>query len=210
MKKRNEATDPLNTTGDPDTVESTVDQTGAEEIAERAGDDAVEAIVVEDMNDDEERTPEVVDGNPDAATQLADVQAQLLRTMADFDNFRRRSRQEKDDLQKFATRKLLQDLLPVVDNFDRALSAWGAVDNADATDLKAGIEMVQRQLLSVLQSYGVEAMNDVGQPFDPNVHEAVMQAPADETQAGIVLEEFQKGYRLHDKVLRPAMVKVSV
>jgi len=146
----------------------------------------------------------------DLAAEFADVQTKLLRTMADFDNFRRRSRQEKEDLQKFATRKLLEDLLPVVDNFDRALAVLRAGDSAAKGDVQAGIEMVHRQLSSVLQSYGVEAMDAVGQSFDPNLHEAVMQAADAEAAAGVILEEFQKGYRLHDRVLRPAMVKVSV
>lgn len=140
--------------------------------------------------------------------KVLELQAQLTRTMADFDNFRRRTRQEREELQQYATKKLLADLLPVVDNFDRALAS--AADNSDAASLKSGVEMVQRQLFSVLQSFGVQAMETVGQSFDPNVHEAVMQEPGSGQEAGIVLQEFQKGYLLHDKVLRPAMVKVSV
>ncbi|GGJ09352.1 hypothetical protein GCM10010885_18070 [Alicyclobacillus cellulosilyticus] len=153
---------------------------------------------------------------PSAAEQLAVAQAelaslrqQLLRVHADFDNFRKRTRQEKEDLQKFAAQKLLSDLLPVVDNFERALAAFTA-EGASA-ELRAGVEMVHRQLLGILEKHGVRPMDVVGQPFDPSLHEAVMQEPAGEGVApGTVVLELQKGYWLHDKVLRPAMVKVSV
>ncbi|MCL6452463.1 MAG: nucleotide exchange factor GrpE [Alicyclobacillus sp.] len=148
---------------------------------------------------------------PQAAepSEVQELRNQLLRTLADFDNFRRRTRQEKEELQQFATRKLLADLLPVVDNFERALaSANGA--GGEASDVLTGVEMVHRQLLSVLQAYGVVPMEAVGKPFDPNIHEAVAQEANPEAGSGVVLAEFQKGYRLHDKVLRPAMVKVSV
>lgn len=142
------------------------------------------------------------------AEKLNETEAKLLRTLADFDNFRRRTRQEHEDLQKFAAKKVLEGLLPVVDNFERALAAF---ENKDADeDIKTGIEMVYRQLQNVLVGQGVAAMEAVGQPFDPLVHEAVMQESVDGQAAGIVLQELQKGYMLHDKVLRPAMVKVSV
>lgn len=172
---------------------------------------------------DEVMTPEVEvvgDGNPStgnegASTSKEDehraeldaIQQQMLRVQADFDNFRRRTRQEKEELQQFATRKLLADLLPVADNFDRALAA---LSDDDAKDMKTGVEMVQRQFLSVLEQYGVKAMEVVNQPFNPNVHEAVLQEPAEGREPGIIVQELQKGYELHGKVLRPAMVKVTV
>lgn len=139
--------------------------------------------------------------------QIADLQGQLLRTRADFDNFRRRTRQEKEELSQFATKKLIADLLPTIDNFERALSA---LDTVGDDQVKTGIEMVHRQLVQVLDGYGVTPMEVLGQPFDPARHEAVMQEPAENETLGTVLQELQKGYLLHDKVLRPAMVKVSV
>lgn len=142
------------------------------------------------------------------AAEIDRLKQQLLRLQADFDNFRKRTRQEREELQWFATRKLLTDLLPVTDNFDRALSTFSA--ETDVETVRAGVEMVHRQLLTVLQGHDVVPMDTVGQPFDPNIHEAVMQEPADDRPAGIVAEEFQKGYRIGDKVLRPAMVKVTV
>ncbi|MBX6351854.1 MAG: nucleotide exchange factor GrpE [Thermoflavifilum sp.] len=137
--------------------------------------------------------------------QVQELHDQLLRARADFENYRRRTRQEMEDLRNFATRQLLSDLLPVVDNFDRALSAI-----AGQAEVREGIEMVHRQLLALLAKHGVEAMETVGQAFDPKVHEAVMQEPAGDREVGIVAEELQKGYLLHGRVLRPAMVKVTV
>lgn len=140
--------------------------------------------------------------------ELEALRQQLLRVHADFDNFRKRTRQEKDDLQKFATKQLLADLLPIADNFERALQS---LDVADAGEqLRTGVEMVQRQLMQVLQRYGVEPIAAENQRFDPTLHEAVMQEPADGREAGIVAQVLQTGYTLHGKVLRPAMVKVTV
>lgn len=153
----------------------------------------------EPQTEGEESTEDV------AAAEVNQLQQQLLRVHADFDNFRKRTRQEKEDLQKFAAKRVLEDLLPVLDNFERAAAAL--TDAAD--DVRQGIEMVQRQLAGVLEQHGVKAMNPVGQPFDPRLHEAVMQEPADGEEAGTVLAVLQQGYMLHDKVLRPAMVKVA-
>lgn len=137
--------------------------------------------------------------------QVQDLRDQLLRARADFENYRRRTRQEMEDLRNFATRQLLADLLPVADNFDRALGAM-----TGQAEVREGVEMVYRQLLALLAKHGVEAMETVGQAFDPKIHEAVMQEPAGDREVGIVAEELQKGYLLHGRVLRPAMVKVTV
>lgn len=142
------------------------------------------------------------------AIELESLRQQILRVQADFDNFRKRTRTEKDDLQRFATRGLLTDLLPVADNFDRALQVLPTA--GEAAEVRTGLEMVQRQLLSVLNKHGVTPMDVVGQSFDPAIHEAVMEEAATDGRAGIVAQELQRGYLLHDKVLRPAMVKVTV
>lgn len=137
--------------------------------------------------------------------EVQELQNRLLRTTADFDNFRKRARQEKEDMSKYATLRLVQEILPVLDNFQLAMAAG----NTDAESLKKGVEMVFRQMQSTLEREGIVAMNAVGQPFDPNFHEAVMQVESAEHESGIVVEELRKGYLLHDKVVRPAMVKVS-
>lgn len=137
--------------------------------------------------------------------ELKELHNRLLRTSADFDNFRKRARQEKEELSKYATMRLVQEILPVLDNFHLAVAA----ETADAESLKKGVDMVFRQFLSTLEREGVTEMNPVGKPFDPNYHEAVMQVESGDYESGIVVEELRKGYMLHDRVARPAMVKVS-
>ena len=132
---------------------------------------------------------------------------QLLRVAADFDNFKKRSRRELGDAVKVAREDLLRDLLPVFDNLERASLHAGT-----ATDTKAladGISMVQRQFLDVLGRLGIERVASVGQPFDPAVHEAVQHLETDEFPPGAVANELQAGYRMGDRVLRPAMVVVA-
>lgn len=144
----------------------------------------------------------------EAQRKLADENYQrYLRTQADFDNFRRRSRQEKEDFAKYASAKLIEQLLPIVDNFERAIGASREAKDVDA--LQKGVDMIFRQLEQVLANEGLTPMNAVGQPFNPEFHQAIMQVESDEHEEGIVVEEVQKGYVLKDKVLRPAMVKVS-
>ncbi|WP_025718819.1 nucleotide exchange factor GrpE [Paenibacillus sp. 1-18] len=135
-------------------------------------------------------------------------QQRFLRAQADFDNFRRRTLKEKEELAKYASMKLVTELVPVLDNFERALAT--AQQGAETESFAKGVEMIFRQFEGVLQAEGVTAMNSVGQPFNPDFHQAIMQVESEEHEEGIVVEEVQKGYMLKDKVLRPAMVKVSM
>nr|WP_281280400.1 nucleotide exchange factor GrpE [Paenibacillus koleovorans] len=177
-----------------------------EEVMEELDAEAGEPVAAE-----EETTGESIA----ALRQMAEEQRKTaeehyqryLRTQADFDNFRRRSRQEKEDFAKYASAKLLEQLLPVVDNFERALGTTRESRDFDA--LIKGVDMIFRQLDQVLVQEGLTPMNAVGQPFNPEFHQAIMQVESEEHEEGIVVEEIQKGYMLKDKVLRPAMVKVS-
>ncbi|MFB0846756.1 nucleotide exchange factor GrpE [Paenibacillus oleatilyticus] len=139
--------------------------------------------------------------------QAEDNHQRFLRAQADFDNFRRRTQKEKEEFAKYASFKLIEQLLPVVDNFDRALAA--SKGSSDYEALAKGIDMIFRQLEQVLTSEGLQKMEAVGQPFNPEHHQAIMQVESDEYEEGIVVEEVQAGYLLKDKVIRPAMVKVS-
>ncbi|KUP23861.1 molecular chaperone GrpE [Paenibacillus sp. DMB5] len=154
---------------------------------------------------------EASDGG-EAAKRLQELaeeaQARTLRVQADFDNFRRRTQKEKEELAQYATSKLVTELLPVLDNFERALVT--APGSAESEAFTKGINMIFRQLEGVLKSEGLTAMETVGQPFNPEYHQAIMQVESEEHEEGIVTEEVQKGYLLKDKVLRPAMVKVSM
>jgi molecular chaperone GrpE len=136
-----------------------------------------------------------------------EYQQRLLRAQADFDNYRRRTVKEKEELGKYASAKLITELLPVIDNFERALQTSG--DVTDAASYVKGVEMIFRQLEGVLKAEGLTAMEAEGQPFNPEFHQAIMQVESEEHEEGIVVEVVQKGYMLKDKVLRPAMVKVS-
>ena len=139
--------------------------------------------------------------------QVEELQQKLLRAHADFDNFRRRTRAEKEELQKYASIRVLENLLPVIDNFERALAA--SEDNQDFDALFKGLKMTYSQLMQVTEQEELRPIKAVGEPFNPEFHQAVMQVESDEHEEGIVVEELQKGYTLKDKVLRPAMVKVS-
>lgn len=139
--------------------------------------------------------------------ELQDAQERILRAQADFDNFRRRTRQDKEDLAKYASSKVITGILPVMDNFERAIAVSKEAQDFDS--LFKGVEMIFRQMEQVLEQEDVTAMDTVGQPFNPEFHQAIMQVDSDEHEEGIIVEEVMKGYVLKDKVLRPAMVKVS-
>ncbi|MEW4370653.1 nucleotide exchange factor GrpE [Paenibacillus kandeliae] len=139
--------------------------------------------------------------------QADDQTQRLLRAQADFDNFRRRTQKEKEDLAKYASAGLITELIPVIDNFERAMAT--KPDSPELESFTKGVDMIFRQLSDVLKGTGLTPMETVGQPFNPEFHQAVMQVESDEHEEGIVVEELQKGYILKDKVIRPAMVKVS-
>ncbi|WP_040948348.1 nucleotide exchange factor GrpE [Gorillibacterium massiliense] len=140
-------------------------------------------------------------------SQLAESQDRFARGQADFDNFRRRTRQEKEEFAKYASAKLIEQLLPVMDNFERAVSA--SQETKDFDSFFKGVDMIARQLTQVLEQEGLIKMETVGQPFNPEYHQALMQVESEEYEEGTIVEELVKGYMLKDKVLRPAMVKVS-
>jgi molecular chaperone GrpE len=141
--------------------------------------------------------------------QVADDHYQkYLRSQADFDNFRRRSRQEKEEFAKYASQKLIEALLPVVDNFERAMAATHEQQDIEA--MVKGISMIHRQLKQLLEKEGLKPIDAVGHPFNPEIHQAVMQVAAEDGMAsGVIVEQLQKGYILKDKVIRPSMVKVT-
>lgn len=133
------------------------------------------------------------------------LQDQLLRARAEFDNYRRRVARENEQLRKTAAQGLMRDLLPIVDNMERALSH---VEDKTSS-LALGVEMILKQFAGVLSTQGLEPIPAKGEPFDPNVHEALTHQPSVEYPADTVMEEFQRGYRLGDFVLRPTQVVVS-
>ena len=138
----------------------------------------------------------------------ADSHDKFLRTLADFDNYRRRTRQEMEDASRFANQKLISDLLPVLDNFERALQH--SEGNGGGEAVREGVLLTQKQLFDTLAKHGVEPIEAVGKPFDPQFHEAIMRVePAPDQEPGTVAEELRKGYTLHGRVLRASLVKVA-
>jgi molecular chaperone GrpE len=130
----------------------------------------------------------------------------LLRKAADFENLKKRAEREKADYIRWALTETMRDILGVLDNFERALSHAAS---SGTEEFQSGVEMIARQLSDVLRKYGVSEIPALGEPFDPQFHEAVMLEEAADAPNGTVLEVFQKGYVLNDRLLRPAMVKVS-
>jgi molecular chaperone GrpE len=143
-----------------------------------------------------------------ARAQKADEYLELAqRTKADFENFRKRAAREAGAAQQRGVIKLARELLPAVDNLDRAVDAAGK--SSDGADLVAGIKLVHAEVLAALARVGVEPFHPEGEPFDPSCHEAVAQQPVEGTEAGTVAEVYQRGYRLGETVIRPARVLVA-
>jgi molecular chaperone GrpE len=143
-------------------------------------------------------------------TKTREVEAQqdrYLRTVAEFDNVRKRSAREREEYTRYANESLLRDILPVLDNLDRALQA---ARTEPTTSLTTGVELIQRELLRVLEKFGVTPFTSVGQPFDPERHEAIARVQSPDLPDMTVAAETARGYLLHGRVLRPAMVTVAV
>lgn len=142
------------------------------------------------------------------ATQERDqLQDQLLRTMADFQNARKRAQQELENQRTYATEKLVSQLLPVLDNFERTVEALEGGSSAES--LMNGIKAVDRQFRQVLESVNVTRIKAHGEPFDPDLHEAIAAEPSEEHPENTIVGEVEAGYRMADKVIRPARVRVS-
>jgi molecular chaperone GrpE len=134
----------------------------------------------------------------------------LLRVSAEFENYKKRTAREMAEFQKYANQSLLKELLPIIDNLELAIKA--AAEASDSTDacLLDGVELTRKEILKVLESFHVEPIDALGQPFDPNFHEAVMREESDEHPENTVVNELQKGYLMHDRLLRPSMVVVAM
>ena len=139
--------------------------------------------------------------------QLDDRQDRLLRALAEADNIRRRGQREREDYVKFANESLLRDLVPVLDNLDRALES--ARGPAEAASVVTGVELIQRELLRVLERAGLTRYSAVGQPFDPTRHEAIARVVSADAAPDTVVHQTAPGYLLNGRVLRPAMVAVA-
>jgi molecular chaperone GrpE len=143
--------------------------------------------------------------DPELRREAEESKNRYLRTLADFENYRKRTEREKQDYRKYAVAELVRDLLPVLDNFDRALE-----HAEEGDDFHKGVSLIYKQLYDALQRHGLKPIDEAGVHFDPNIHEAVVREEDPSVPAYTVTAILQKGYFLHDKLLRPAMVKVAV
>lgn len=184
-----------------------------EKKSEEIQQDAVSAEsedVTEEATEENVAEESLTKENEALKEELEKVKAELeekadlhLRLQAEFDNFRRRTIKEKDELRKSANADLLGDLLPVLDNFDRALL------HAEDSPILEGIVMVQKQMLEILNRAGLEKVGAPGDAFDPKFHDAIMQEEAEDAPSDSIIEVLQPGYKYQDKLLRAAMVKVA-
>ena len=154
-------------------------------------------------------TTEQVEELKQRAAKAEENWERLVRTTADFDNFKKRSAREKQEAIKFANESLLKKLIPVLDNFDMALAATQNAQTEAVQSLQTGVNMIYQQLKSALSESGLEEVDATGKPFDPNLHEAVAQRESAEVPEGQVLQQTRKGYRFRERLLRPASVIVS-
>lgn len=179
-----------------------------EEVTEQGIEDTAETTTEQSEKHAENSVEEQLNNKIlELEAKLQEEESRYLRLRADFDNSRRRSQLDREAAEKYRAQKLLTDLLPVLDNLERALQV--EVSSDDAVSLYKGIEMVYRKFIDATKQEGLEAIPAEGEAFDPNVHQAVMQESDSEKESGIVLKELQKGYKLKDRVLRPSMVSVN-
>ncbi|MDR1129321.1 MAG: nucleotide exchange factor GrpE [Treponema sp.] len=187
----------------------------------RAAEAPAEAQAEDDAAEKEAGEPSLEQRIADLEASNAELNDQYLRKAADFDNFRKRMTREKQDAIDFANQSLIMDLIPIIDDFERAIkAAETAIANAsgevpggdiskDFTALYEGISMTEKRLLTQLENrWGLKRYDSAGEPFDPNLHEAVMMEKSADAAEALVQEEWTKGYTLKDRVIRPAKVKV--
>lgn len=194
-------------------VEETVEEVVQEEVAdtEEAEAETVEAEEETDDSDTEEPAKEkgkLFKKKKDPKDEkIEDLSDKLLRQMAEFDNFRKRTEKEKSAMYEIGAKDIIEKLLPVVDNFERGFLSVAEEEKGDA--FVTGMEMVYKQMMTMLEGVGVKPIEAVGQEFNPDLHNAVMHVEDDTVGDNMVVEEFQKGYTYRDSVVRYSMVKVA-
>jgi molecular chaperone GrpE len=145
----------------------------------------------------------------DLSAELVETKDRLIRLQADFENYRRRAQREREEAVRYGAQNLFKDLLTTVDNLERAIDHARMGGGADLENLLQGVELVQKGLVGLMSTHGVEEIDALGKPFDPALHEAMAQAPDASQAPNTVLEVLQKGYKLRDRLLRPARVIIS-
>ncbi|MBE3556618.1 MAG: nucleotide exchange factor GrpE [Firmicutes bacterium] len=192
------------TASDETTEEGAPETTQVEEEKEQVAQEPLDARRLQALQDEVAQLQQALQASQRAA---AEAQDRWLRVQADFDNYRKRMAREREQTSKYAVEQLVKELLPVLDNLERTLTAARA--NSDMQTLLQGVHMVLDQLRAGLARFGVSEIDAEGQPFDPTQHEAIEEVDDPNAEAGAVVAQLQRGYRLHDRVIRPALVKVA-
>lgn len=181
-----------------------------EEITNQDIDSNLDAVKEEMENQSHEEKTDIENDDKELESlksELEDYKNRYMRLSADFQNYKRRIEKEKNDIYKFGSEKIVVDILPIIDNFERAIDS--SENNEESNGLLDGIQMIFKQLIEVLNKHGVEEIEAIQKEFDPNLHHAVMQEECEGVDNNIVTQVLQKGYMLNSKVIRPSMVKVS-
>lgn len=169
--------------------------------------ETVEEVVEEAVEETAEETTEETAKKDAKDEKIEELSDKLLRQMAEFDNFRKRSEKEKAAMYDIGAKNVIDKLLPIVDNFERGFTTVAEEDKEDA--FVAGMEMVYKQLMTMFETIGVKPIEAVGKEFNPDLHNAVMHVEDESVGENIIVEELQKGYTYHDIVVRYSMVKVA-
>lgn len=175
----------------------------------RDANDSAEAEESASLPETHHLTPDEIDRLKEEASKAQEYWEQLLRTAADFDNYKKRAAREKSEASKYALEALLEKLIPVLDNFEMAMAAAQSAPDDSANALQTGVTMIYQQLRTALTDAGLQEVNATNQKFDPTVHEAISQQESAEVPEGNVLHQTRKGYKLHDRLIRPASVIVA-
>lgn len=192
-------------------MNSAVEPDGPESTSATPGDASVPAGQENSPSESAQPSPE--QELAQALSEKAELWDRCLRLQAEFENYRKRAAKERDEERRYAALPLIRDLLPTLDNLSRAIEAardQSAAAEGSLAGLRQGVEMVLAQAIEVLQRHGAEPIPAVGQIFDPNVHEALQQVPTTEHPPMTVVMEYERGYRLNDRVIRPSKVIVAV
>ena len=177
----------------------------AKQAAEEAAAEAIEIVEAVEAVGDSVDSP--VSNQDQLKQKLVEAEKQVLLAQADLENFRRRTRRDMQDQLKYASLPLMNEILEAVDNLHRAIESHES--DPQGTGLLEGVKMVAQQISTVLENKGCKKIDAVGQPFDPNLHQAVQMQPSNEFESNVVMQELRSGFQLHDRVVRPSQVFVS-
>ncbi len=171
---------------------------------------AVEDIAAHAKTDEKsENSAEYETAEPSLEEQLAETKDQLLRSLAEVENIRKRSQREKEETAQYAVTSFARDLLSVADNLNRAVESLSSSDQKEAKGLLEGVEITEKELLKVLEKHRIKKIEALDQPFDPNFHQAMVEIPSEDKEPGTIIQEMQIGYTIAGRLLRPALVGVA-